>query len=452
VYAVAVETDDADWEPYIRYRHIERTWFLQSKNLTTGEWGLAETGRVGLRYLIQALARAAKDPFGKLIKEQGFDMSSSMVLAILMLAHAHGHTSAPGNLIQAVAGLSWGTHPNLRDLIGEEAPLVTSRVIQVEGNGPHAGRKVRISAKLFPSLIPYVITPDGSPTEDLLGDPVELIESDGRTLDNLVFAPVLRETLEFHTRRLFAAGDTLATWGFRNKSQLRSALLFHGPPGTGKTAAARAIATEQGRDLYRLRIDQVFAKWVGDSEKLVASAFRRAKDGKALLLLDEADCFLLDRDQDYRNLHTPMKCLLLQEIEAFEEPLILTTNRLDALDKALERRLSATLEFALPGIPERRALWRLYLPQEAPIAADVDFETLARSFEMSGAGIERACVQAAAVAATRPEANRVIRMSDLMDSARKGTPKTPSVRPSEATYQEGHAKQIRQATDWDLEN
>lgn len=452
VYAAAVNREDTDWNTYISCMHRAECWTWESKNPVRGDWDPSETGRIELEHFIQALSRAAMEPFGKLVKELDLDSSSSMTLAILILIHAHGHAETSGRLIKAVAGLGRKKDPSIRDVIGPAAPLVTSGVIQVHRKGPLMSWQLAISPRYRSSLVPYSITPPRPSDQRVAGDPVTIVESDGRTLDGLVLSPDLRESLVFHTRHLLAASDTLVSWGFRNKSHVRVALLFHGPPGTGKTAAARAIATEQRRVLYQLRLDQVFSKWFGESEKLVAAAFRRAEEDRALLLLDEADSLLGDRDLDSSNARTGIKCLLLQEIEAFAEPLILATNRLGALDSALERRLTATLEFPLPGIPERRALWKLYLPTEAPLAGDVDFDSLARSFQLSGAGIERACVQAAAVAATRPEPDRVIRMSDLVASARRGTPRTSSVTPSAPLFKDGPAQQLRQLTDWDLDN
>jgi hypothetical protein len=377
------------------------------------------------------MRREAIEPLGRLIREERLDPVSSLALSCLIYLHASGTSTPHVQGIKQMAGLSGSHGDSVEKILGPEGPLVSHDIVELQGSGPVRTRRVRINPALLADLVPFPVGFSDKEEEDRppgVEDPVELIESDGRTLDGLVLPPQLRERIEFHTRSAVQAKDVLVSWGFSNTSRMKPALLFHGPSGTGKTVTARAIATELGVKLFRMRFEQVRSRWSGEAEKQVSRAFRRAAEENALLLLDEADAIAGDRDDEYTH-ETTMTNLLLQEIEAFQGPVILTTNRIGVLDQALERRLSAKLEFPLPGIDERKALWRLYIPAGAPLAMDVNLDTLARHFELSGAGIERACLEAAATAAGRPDVDRVIQMSDLVTAAQGGAGKWSRRRP-----------------------
>ncbi len=90
---------------------------------------------------------------------------------------------------------------------------------------------------------------------------------------------------------------------------------------------------------------------------------------------------------------------LLQRLESFTGICLLTSNHESHIDPAFQRRLSLHLRFEVPDVEERALLWRAMLPAAAPIASDVDVETLARRYVMSGGYIRNAALRAAFVAA-----------------------------------------------------
>lgn len=77
----------------------------------------------------------------------------------------------------------------------------------------------------------------------------------------------------------------------------------------------------------------------------------------------------------------------------------MTTNYESAIDAAFLRRLAVHVRFEIPQVEERRLLWRAMLPDNAPVADELDLDTLARTFEMSGGYIKNAVVRAAYLAA-----------------------------------------------------
>lgn len=124
--------------------------------------------------------------------------------------------------------------------------------------------------------------------------------------------------------------------------------LFAGPPGTGKTQAARAFAAESGRDLYRIDLAAVVSKYIGETEKNLKRAFESAEASDAILFFDEADALfgkrteIKDAHDRYRNLEVGY---LLQRLTDYPGLVILTTNQKNQLDDALLRRVQFVVDF-----------------------------------------------------------------------------------------------------------
>lgn len=139
--------------------------------------------------------------------------------------------------------------------------------------------------------------------------------------------------------------------------------LFHGPPGTGKTFAAGAIAGELGKPLAVVQIPRILSRWVGEGEKNLAYAFDEAAAAKAVLLLDEVDAFLMSREYATKTHEVSSVNALLALLDPPRCPVILCTNHLPHLDEAVHRRVHHMLAFPVPGLPERERLWQLLLAQ-----------------------------------------------------------------------------------------
>ena len=231
--------------------------------------------------------------------------------------------------------------------------------------------------------------------------------------DDLVLADDTLDQIRGLIARVRHRRHVLEHWGYSSKIArgIGVPALFSGPPGTGKTMVAGLIARELGLDLYQVELGQVVSKWVGETEKNLGKLFDAAQEGHALLLFDEADALFGQRSTDvkgavdrYANLEVNY---LLQRVEAFDGITILTTNLEASIDRALKRRLAAHIVFDAPDEDERIRLWqRLTSTSRAPLAHDLDAETLARDFpNMTGANIRNAALTAAylAAAAGSPE-------------------------------------------------
>ncbi|QNA90286.1 ATP-binding protein [Massilia sp. Dwa41.01b] len=127
-------------------------------------------------------------------------------------------------------------------------------------------------------------------------------------------------------------------------------LCLYGPPGTGKTAYGRWLAERLDMPLLLYTASELISKWVGESEKNIAAAFRRAESENALLLIDEVDSFLQDRAHARQSWEVTMVNEMLTRMETYSGVFIASTNLMNGLDPAALRRfdLKVRFDFLLP--------------------------------------------------------------------------------------------------------
>jgi len=227
------------------------------------------------------------------------------------------------------------------------------------------------------------------------------------TMDDLVLPDrelaMVREVLTACRNRIFV----MTKWGFGKRLVTGKGIcvLFKGDPGTGKTLCAEILASEMGMKLYQVSIPKLVSKYVGETEKNIAKIFASARANHCMLLFDEADSLFGKRVTNvessidrFSNMETN---LLLQEIERFEGIVILTTNLDKNIDDAFARRIMFKIEFPKPDAKHRKLIWRKLVPKDCPVDTDIDYDSLADSFELAGGNIKNAVVRAAYRAAER---------------------------------------------------
>ena len=213
--------------------------------------------------------------------------------------------------------------------------------------------------------------------------------------------------------------NVLDVWGFRERSPYGNALsvLFAGPPGTGKTLLACALANELGKVLYRVDISRIVDKYIGETEKNLGRIFDEAAKAQAIILFDEADALFAKRTEvkssNDRNSNMEIN-FLLQKLESYNGITILTTNLSKSIDEAFRRRLRFIIDFPMPDVSSRIALWKRMMPPGAPLSDDIRWSWLAHTFEMSGGYIRNAVLKAAISASA---ANQPISMRHLAKAA-----------------------------------
>ncbi len=230
-----------------------------------------------------------------------------------------------------------------------------------------------------------------------------------RTFDDVILPPATRRALDTALAQVTQHDLIFNRWGLgeRHPTGLALAFNFAGPPGTGKTICAEAIAHSLGRRLLLVRYAELESLWMGETPKNVAAVFRTARDEEAVLLFDEADAIAARRstsvDQGVQRESNTTVSVLLQELESYNGVVIFATNLAANFDPAFERRIRTHVLFEMPGETEREQIWRVQLhPSRTPLATDVDFHSLARRYEVSGGDIRNAVLKAALAAAAEP--------------------------------------------------
>ena len=198
--------------------------------------------------------------------------------------------------------------------------------------------------------------------------------------------------------------------------------LFTGPPGTGKTMAAEALAGELGVPLLVVELASIVDKYIGETEKNLEAVFRAVEQEDGVLLFDEADALFGKRSEvseakdRYANIEV---AYLLQRMESFDGLAILTTNMKANLDAAFTRRLDAIIEFAEPEADERQRLWREAFIRAGRELTPEELTTLG-TLQLAGGAIRSIAVTTAfAAAASGGEIDKPALLEAIRDEWRK---------------------------------
>ncbi len=224
----------------------------------------------------------------------------------------------------------------------------------------------------------------------------------------------LRQLVARHRGRAQVFGQ----WGFPAQPSPGAVALFAGPSGTGKTLAAEVVAGELGLDLYKVDLASVVSKYIGETEKNLERIFTAAAAGDLVLFFDEADALfgkrseVSDSHDRYANIEV---AYLLQRLETYEGLVVLATNLQRNIDEAFLRRIGVAVTFTSPDEEQRRRIWSLAFPRQAPVA-DLDVDFLARQFTVTGGVIRSAALGAAFMAA---EAGEPITMERIAVALRR---------------------------------
>ncbi|KAL0712586.1 hypothetical protein Bca4012_019564 [Brassica carinata] len=218
-------------------------------------------------------------------------------------------------------------------------------------------------------------------------DDIGALENVKDTLKELVMLPLQRP-------ELFDKGQlTKPTKG----------ILLFGPPGTGKTMLAKAVATEAGANFINISMSSITSKWFGEGEKYVKAVFSLAsKIAPSVIFVDEVDSMLGRRENPGE--HEAMRKMKNEfminwdglRTKDRERVLVLAaTNRPFDLDEAVIRRLPRRLMVNLPDATNRSKILSVILAKEE-IGPDVDLEAIANMTDgYSGSDLKNLCVTAA---------------------------------------------------------
>jgi len=183
-------------------------------------------------------------------------------------------------------------------------------------------------------------------------------------------------------------------------------VLLFGPPGTGKTMLAKAIATESEANFISIKGPELLSKYIGESEKAIRETFRKARQAApTIIFFDEIDSMVPTRGTAFDSGVTErMVSQILTEIDGLEElknvVVVAATNRPDMVDPALLRpgRLERFIYIRPPDLKEREIIFNIHLKGK-PLASGIDIKELAKKTQgYVGADIEAICHEAAIIA------------------------------------------------------
>lgn len=177
-------------------------------------------------------------------------------------------------------------------------------------------------------------------------------------LDDLILEAPVRESIG-QLLREYQHADALLGHGCDPMTKV----LFDGPPGTGKTSAAGAIAAELGIPLVVTRQHELIDSHMGASDKAIAKVFDFASANRAVVFFDELDAIGSARSgagSGAEKAYNAIVTTLLASLDRHIGPAIVVaaTNRLDVLDPAICRRFDLAVHFGGPTEEVRRELIR----------------------------------------------------------------------------------------------
>jgi hypothetical protein len=352
---------------------------------------------------IPALERLAAGPLARLIERYGLDPLETVAIVAALapeldekfdvlygaLVDRPGSVGLTVEALRNLLGRSFAARVALPALIAPSRTLRSARLVTLDGE------RIRLN----PELAAWLCGRPADEPEFSSEFPAARLYTRHR-LDDLVVPGDVRERLGFVLDRIACRRRVLEQWGFARHHDNAAGVhvLFHGPPGTGKTMAAAIVGAEAGLPVYRCDLSAVVSKYIGETEKNLAQIFERAEVRDWILFFDEADALFGRRGEisDARDRWANQEVsYLLQRLETFSGVTILATNFLRNIDEAFLRRIHVQVQFPAPEPAERVQLWRSMLPSPLPLADDVDFDDLADSFALTGGEIRNAAFHAA---------------------------------------------------------
>ena len=286
-----------------------------------------------------------------------------------------------------LAGTSLARRLALQPLFAPRHPLRVERVLEFDAppaGEPAGAAALRLSREYQAILLGGADGGDAPPDDfsaERITTPLEW--------DDLVLDAVTRDHIEMVNAWMLHGRTLMLDWGLSRRLKPGYRCLFHGLPGTGKTLTATLLGKHHGVPVYRVDLSRIVSKWIGETEKNLATLFDRTQDQNWILFFDEAEALFGRRTEAHTSNDRSANqqiAYLLQRLEDFPGMVILSTNQHGHMDDAFARRFQTTVLFPMPDATARLSLWQKLFHGVA-LAPDVDFAALATQYTLAGGAI-----------------------------------------------------------------
>jgi len=209
-------------------------------------------------------------------------------------------------------------------------------------------------------------------------------------------------------------------WGMEKKLKAGYKVLFHGPPGTGKSLTAALLGKIYQLDVYRIDLSMVISKYIGETEKNLEKVFSKAENKNWILFFDEADALfgkrtgISDSHDKYANQEI---AYLLQRLEDYPGLVILASNMRNNVDEAFTRRLQSIIHFQKPQPKERLRLWTNAFSTACVPPHRNELERIANQYDLAGGAIMNVVQYASLLALNRND--NIVTTEDIIKGIRK---------------------------------
>lgn len=306
----------------------------------------------------------------------------------------------------------------IQELFSEDRFFAKKRVLWLED--PPSGEP-KMSGKIImsPEYLDLLTLGKVSKPKFGLNFPAQRIET-GLLWEDLVLSSATKKQIK-DLENWIQHGDTvLHDWGLKGRVKPGYRVLFYGPPGTGKTLASTLLGKYTGKDVYKIDLSMVVSKFIGETEKNLASLFAQAENKDWILFFDEADA-LFGKRTNVRDAHDKYAnqevSYLLQRVEEYNGLVILASNFKNNIDEAFLRRFQSIIYFPLPQKEERLQLWQQTLPDKVRLSVGVSLESIAEKYELTGANVVNIVQQVCLVHLA--SGNEEITEKDFVNAIRK---------------------------------
>jgi AAA+ superfamily predicted ATPase len=276
----------------------------------------------------------------------------------------------------------------VQKLLSAQHFFFTEQILRLEaqpGQGSFMGAQLMVTEQWFATFCKGHVEGIGFSTEF----PAEAVSTEMERED-IVLNPTTWNSVEEILQWLEYKERFLALPGMKKRMRPGYRALFYGPPGTGKTMVACWLGKRTERPVYRIDLSMIVSKYIGETEKNLATIFRKAAVNDWILFFDEADALFGRRTQvsSSNDRHANQEVsFLLQRVETYPGLVILASNFKDNIDEAFTRRFDLMAHFTMPTPHQRLQLWQSSFSPALPFDPALDLFALAKKYELAGGNI-----------------------------------------------------------------